>query len=477
MLFNRPALLLVTICLLVCDRSADAQISDPAIVNWFVNTTGATGSSPNADIDSVISGILADVEAVYFTDDTAYIQSSGVPSYSTGPFRNNSYPSDLNATFQFPRTPQADTTGNNTEVGLGPQGIFVNGVAIFNFGDGRSFNNQGIWNQDANVFEAVGFDDSPGHPASLRNGGVTTPEGRVAGRFHHHQSPTALRAQLGDDGASHSPIIGFAFDGFPIYGPYGYEDPNDPASAIVRMVSGYALRDITDRTTLPDGTVLPASLHGPSLSEIALGGYAEDYIFNVSNGHLDERNGRLTNTPEYPNGTYAYFITVDEAGDTAFPHILGETFYGVPVSQRNVTLPGNAVQFIPPSVLGDFSNDGVVDVTDIDFYSGLIGVTSSDAAYDERLDFDINGTIELSDHDFHVNTYVATSNGATGALLGDMDFDGTVSVLGDAFILIAQLNSTGPYSYGLGDLNADQAVDVLGDAFILIANLGLDTDP
>ena len=132
------------------------------------------------------------------------------------------------------------------------------------------------------------------------------------------------------------------------------------------------------------------------MSEIALGGYAEDYIFNVSNGHLDERNGRLTNTPEYPNGTYAYFITVDEAGDTAFPHILGDTFYGVPVSQRNVTLPGNAVQFIPPSVLGDFSNDGVVDVTDIDFYSGLIGVTSSDAAYDERLDFDLDGTIELS---------------------------------------------------------------------------------
>ena len=58
-----------------------------------------------------------------------------------------------------------------------------------------------------------------------------------------------------------------------------------------------------------------------------------------------------------------------------------------------------------------------------------------------------------------------------------MDFDGEVSVLGDAFILVAQLNSTGPYSYGLGDLNADQAVDVLGDAFILIAHLGLDTDP
>ena len=477
MLSNRSTAFLIAICALAFGNSTSAQISDPAIVNWQINTTGATGSSPVADIDSVISQIVADVEAVHFTAGSAYVEASGVPSYSTGPFRNNSYPSDLDVTFQIPRSPQADTTGNNTEVGLGPQGVLVNGVAIFNYEDGRSYNNQGIWNQDANVFEAVGFDDAPGHPASLRNGGVSTPGGRVAGRYHHHQNPTALRAQLGDDGSSHSPIIGFAFDGFPIYGPYGYDDPNDPTSAVVRIVSGFALRNITDRTTLPDGTVLPASLHGPSLSEIALGGYGEDYIFDASNGHLDRRNGRLTITPEYPSGTYAYFITIDDAGNTAFPHILGETFYGVTVSQRNVVIPGNAVLFTPPTVLGDFNDDGVVDVADIDFYSGKLGLTSADAAFDERLDFDGNGTIEIADHNFHITTYAETSNGVTGALVGDLNLDGSVNVLADAFALIGQLNSTGPYSYGTGDLNADQQVNVLGDAFILIGSLGQTTNP
>ena len=64
----------------------------------------------------------------------------------------------------------------------------------------------------------------------------------------------------------------------------------------------------------------------------------------------------------------------------------------------------------------------------------------------------------------------------TGALIGDMNFDGTVNVLNDAFTLVANLNSTGPFSYATGDLNADQTVDVLGDAFALIGNLGQTTD-
>jgi len=461
------------ICLLLGSDFVDGQITDPAIVNWQINTTGATGSSTDPDIDSVISGIVADVSAVFYNTNNAYIQTSGVPSYLTGPFGPNpSFPADLETTYRIRRFPTEDTSGNNSAVGLGPQGVFVNGVAVFNFSDGLSYNNQGTWNQDANVFEARGFDDSLGHPATLPNGDITTPDGLVEGRYHHHQNPVALREQMGDDGSGHSPIVGFANDGFPIYGPYGYENPNDASSPIVRMKSGFILRDISSRTTLDDGTVLPAALHGPELSDIPLGGYREDYTFDALVGDLDQRNGRFTMTPDYPAGTYAYFITIDESGDAAFPYILGDTFYGVPVSQQNVTLPSNVVQFIPPSILGDFDENGVVDVNDIDFYSGNIGLTSSDAGFDVRLDFDNDGTIELADHNFHVNTYVETSNGVTGALLGDTNLDGTVNVLSDALSLVRRLNSAGPHSYGTGDLNADQQVNVLGDALILVTQLG-----
>ncbi len=127
--------------------------------------------------------------------------------------------------------------------------------------------------------------------------------------------------------------------------------------------------------------------------------------------------------------------------------------------------------------VGDFNADGVVDASDIDFYSSSVGLTDQEFGYDIRLDFDADGTIELEDHNFHVNNHVETSNGATGALLGDVNLDGTVDVLGDASILIGSLNAPGPHRFATGDLNADRRVDVLGDAAILVGNLGQNTNP
>ena len=132
-----------------------------------------------------------------------------------------------------------------------------------------------------------------------------------------------------------------------------------------------------------------------------------------------------------------------------------------------------ALSTVPPAN-GDFSGDGVVDVTDIDFYSGNLGQA---ATFDPQLDLDGDSDIDLDDMNFHIANLVQTSNGQTGTASGDMDLNGHVDVLGDAFVLIANLGSAGPYSYGLGDLNADRTVDVLGDAFILIANLGFSNDP
>ena len=122
-----------------------------------------------------------------------------------------------------------------------------------------------------------------------------------------------------------------------------------------------------------------------------------------------------------------------------------------------------------PGLVGDFNRDGVVNVLDIDFYSGNLG---QPASFDSQLDLDLDNDIDLNDMNLHIENFVQTSNGLTGTFPGDIDLDGQVDVLGDAFTLIANLGSAGPYSYGVGDLNADGAVDVLGDAFVLIANLG-----
>ena len=61
-------------------------------------------------------------------------------------------------------------------------------------------------------------------------------------------------------------MIGFAFDGFPIYGPFGYTNANDATSTIKRMITSYRTRSITVRQTLTSGQALTSSQYGPDVS-------------------------------------------------------------------------------------------------------------------------------------------------------------------------------------------------------------------
>jgi hypothetical protein len=176
---------------------------------------------------------------------------------------------------------------------------------------------------------------------------------QTTGSYHHHQNPSAFNAAsvplssvcnvyLADglyvpDSSHHGPLIGFAFDGFPIYGGYGYASATG-TGGIKRMVPSYRFRSITDRTTLSTGP-LTSSQYGPSLATQALGAYNEDYEYVANSGDLDVHNGRFCVTPEYPQGIYCYFATVDAAGNSVFPYVMGQTYYGV-VEQSNFGRPG-----------------------------------------------------------------------------------------------------------------------------------------
>lgn len=161
----------------------------------------------------------------------------------------------------------------------------------------------------------------------------------------------------------HSKILGYAYDGNPIYGPYGYSNPLNPSSSIIRMTSSYSLN--TSRTG------------GPSQP---LGTFVEDYRYVHKSGTLDENNGRYCITPEYPNGVYAYFITIDSSNNPVFPYLIGENFYSLPVSlnyenklsqddlPKNVTrlktpnTPDNGLDF---SVLVNSVNSGGIDTVNV----------------------------------------------------------------------------------------------------------------
>ena len=177
--------------------------------------------------------------------------------------------------------------------------------------------------------------------------------------YGHVANPKALRVALNDNINSagtepavktHSPIIGFAYDGNPIYGPFGYENPLDSTSPIIRMTSSYSL----------NGT----RKEGPSLSKYPLGSFNNDYTYTHKSGTLDENNGRFTITPDFPKGTYAYFITIDSNQVPQYPYILGENFYSLPVDSNynsNINqddIPKNSKKYLVPGMQGN--GEGVI---------------------------------------------------------------------------------------------------------------------
>jgi hypothetical protein len=117
------------------------------------------------------------------------------------------------------------------------------------------------------------------------------------------------------------------------------------------------------RTTLPNGT----TNQGPPInSTYPLGAYIEDYEFITGLGQLDAHNGRTTKTPEFPNGTYAYFITVDANMGPIYPYILGPSLYGVVDQQgvfgpggNNYTVPVTATLYVPDTTTTGLSPEQV----------------------------------------------------------------------------------------------------------------------
>lgn len=337
---------------------ANAQ-TNPAITSWLRNTTKTGTYYVRGNSTAISNGILVNCQAVEYSANNVYVRTAGVPAHPTGPFLdgNPSNAQNQNAIFQFPLNPVRNT-GTLTATGGGNIGVFINGVALFDFRDGVAWNatTNGLcggpgnaacpggmgatqpWNRDAIIAERAGFDCAKAHPAN--------------GNYHYHQNPSAFKLDLkvlstvcnlydaeglyAIDSTKHSPLIGFAYDGFPIYGAYAYRNL-DGTGGIVRMKSSYQLRNITRRTTSPTGAAVTS---GPDVSTTyPLGYFREDYEFITRTGqndYLDVHNGRFCVTPEYPRGTYCYFATVDANWNSAYPYVVGPTYYGV-YANRKVT--------------------------------------------------------------------------------------------------------------------------------------------
>jgi len=136
------------------------------------------------------------------------------------------------------------------------------------------------------------------------NGGEVLLKGKDKIQFSVSKYFSQLRSSFLEDG-SLSGIIGWAYDGNPIYGPFGYSDPKDKFSEVKQLKPGYKIKasNVEDR---PSG--------------FFNGFFVEDYEFN-NNGDLDEYNGRYEVNDEFPNGVYAYHAT-----NNTFPYFIGNKY-------------------------------------------------------------------------------------------------------------------------------------------------------
>ena len=105
------------------------------------------------------------------------------------------------------------------------------------------------------------------------------------------------------------------------------------------------LMDIQEREggivrAMKSGYKLTTASNRPAISDFPQGFFVEDYVYDGS-GDLDEHNGRFCVTPDYPNGIYAYFTTInplliENSGPfnkyriPEFPYLIGNTFKSEP---------------------------------------------------------------------------------------------------------------------------------------------------
>ena len=133
------------------------------------------------------------------------IESQGWPNHPTATFPNSGNPNTIRVqefTFRLPLEPQkADRI---TQLPMGPIGVALNGVVFFN-----PFEREGM--NAVEGYAEVWLDSCCGHPQDT-------------GVYHYHKYPTCVKSPFADDGSRHSLVIGFAFDGFPIHGPYESKD-------------------------------------------------------------------------------------------------------------------------------------------------------------------------------------------------------------------------------------------------------------
>ena len=178
-------------------------------------------------------------------------------------------------------------------------------------------------------------------------------------------------------------LIGYAYDGCPIYSPVLYSNGIDDSQGLKFAFSGYI--QIKNRENIIPGSG-GTSTAPPSVEDYPLGTFVEDYVYDQEEvlrriqdldpgvlpfsffdgtkvAVLNENNAIKMNTPEYPaelypEGVWCYIATIDiENGKPAYPYVIGQTFEKRPLTQRTQQNLRDVPQAIPYIIYNPNSNN------------------------------------------------------------------------------------------------------------------------
>ncbi|NKB70477.1 MAG: YHYH protein [Candidatus Latescibacteria bacterium] len=118
------------------------------------------------------------------------------------------------------------------------------------------------------------------------------------GTYHYHGNPMAMFTADCASADSPSPVIGFAADGFPIFGSCIAE-----GGTVRTAISSYVLKDNGGPRQAVSGYTTPVAGQGDIASGNYDGQFRGDYEFIAGAGDLDACNGMTV------DGQYGYYIT------------------------------------------------------------------------------------------------------------------------------------------------------------------------
>ncbi|MBE2283494.1 MAG: YHYH protein [Prosthecobacter sp.] len=255
---------------------------------------------------------------VKITTDGDYrrIQANGIPDHEPGQFPNRRNPNTIAPQvydYKVPLHPKV--AAKPSPFRMQPFGIAVNGVVFDPFA-------AEWWQNDPNS----GWQYEP-HGGAI-DLGIDSSNAHVQpnGAYHYHGIPNGLLEKLSGNKPQMT-LLGWAADGFPIYGPWGYSEANNAGSSVKKLTSSYAVKS----GSRPEGS--PGGKYD--------GAFVQDYEYVEGSGDLDASNGRQGVTPEFPKGTYYYVLTNE------YPFIPRQ-FAGTPDASFERRGPGGPGGFGPP---------------------------------------------------------------------------------------------------------------------------------